>query len=72
MIGIEALPAIIYTVMMFAIPESPRWLITAKNNIDNSANIQPDKETENNQTNTENNNDSDSSSNNTDEFFVKT
>ena len=26
MIGIEALPAIIYTVMMFAIPESPRWL----------------------------------------------
>jgi len=34
MIGIEALPAIIYTVMMFAIPESPRWLITAKNNIE--------------------------------------
>ena len=34
MIGIEALPAIIYIVMMFAIPESPRWLITAKNNIE--------------------------------------
>ena len=34
MIGIEALPAIIYTVLMFAIPESPRWLITAKNNIE--------------------------------------
>lgn len=34
MIGIEALPAIIYTVMMFAIPESPRWLITEKNNIE--------------------------------------
>lgn len=34
MIGIEALPAIIYTVMIFEIPESPRWLITTKNNIE--------------------------------------
>lgn len=28
MIGIEALPAIIYTVLMTTLPESPRWLIS--------------------------------------------
>ncbi|QDV69263.1 D-xylose-proton symporter [Rosistilla carotiformis] len=28
MLGVEAIPAIIYTVMCFTIPESPRWLIT--------------------------------------------
>jgi sugar porter (SP) family MFS transporter len=27
MMGVEALPALIYTVMCFGIPESPRWLI---------------------------------------------
>jgi len=31
MMGVEAIPAIIYTLMVFKIPESPRWLITAKN-----------------------------------------
>ena len=31
MIGIEAIPAIIYTLMVLSVPESPRWLITAKN-----------------------------------------
>ncbi len=31
MIGIEAIPAIIYTLMVLGVPESPRWLITAKN-----------------------------------------
>jgi SP family arabinose:H+ symporter-like MFS transporter len=30
MLGIEAFPAFIYTVMCFAIPESPRWLISKK------------------------------------------
>ncbi len=30
MIGIEALPAFIYFVMVFFIPESPRWLVTVK------------------------------------------
>ena len=30
MLGIEAIPALIYTVMTFAIPESPRWLIGRK------------------------------------------
>ena len=34
MVGIEALPALIYFVLVFLIPESPRWLITVKNNIE--------------------------------------
>ena len=28
MVGIEALPAVIYTVLAFTIPKSPRWLLT--------------------------------------------
>ncbi len=31
MLGIEAAPAIIYTIMVLRVPESPRWLITRKN-----------------------------------------
>jgi len=31
MLGVEALPAILYTIMVMRIPESPRWLITKKN-----------------------------------------
>lgn len=30
MLGVEAIPAIVYTAMCFAIPESPRWLLTRK------------------------------------------
>jgi len=30
MLGVEAIPAFIYTIMCFAIPESPRWLIGRK------------------------------------------
>jgi sugar porter (SP) family MFS transporter len=30
MLGVEAIPALIYTVLCFAIPESPRWLIARK------------------------------------------
>ncbi|MEW6305671.1 MAG: sugar porter family MFS transporter [Verrucomicrobiota bacterium] len=30
MLGIEAVPALLYTVLCFGIPESPRWLITCK------------------------------------------
>lgn len=30
MLGVETFPAIIYTVLCFAIPESPRWLIVRK------------------------------------------
>jgi len=31
MLGVLAIPAIIYTVMVMGVPESPRWLITRKN-----------------------------------------
>jgi len=31
MLGVMALPALIYTLMVTRIPESPRWLLTAKN-----------------------------------------
>jgi sugar porter (SP) family MFS transporter len=30
MLGVEAFPALLYTVFCFAIPESPRWLLTRK------------------------------------------
>lgn len=30
MLGIEALPALVYSVMCFSLPESPRWLIAKK------------------------------------------
>ena len=30
MLGVEAIPALIYTVLVFRIPNSPRWLITKK------------------------------------------
>ncbi|MES2775040.1 MAG: sugar porter family MFS transporter [Bacteroidota bacterium] len=33
MLGIMAVPSLIYTVMVFGIPESPRWLLTAKNDL---------------------------------------
>jgi len=33
MIGVEAIPAAIYTVMVFTVPRSPRWLITRKNDV---------------------------------------
>ncbi len=33
MLGIMAIPSIIYTVMVMSVPESPRWLVTKKNNL---------------------------------------
>ncbi len=33
MLGVEAVPAILFLISIFAIPESPRWLITKKNNV---------------------------------------
>jgi sugar porter (SP) family MFS transporter len=33
MLGVEAIPAIAYTIMVLRIPESPRWLISRKNNL---------------------------------------
>lgn len=31
MIGVEAFPALLYTVLVFTVPESPRWLLLRKN-----------------------------------------
>ena len=39
MLGIEAIPAAIYTVMSFTLPESPRWLITHAKQRDAGAEI---------------------------------
>ena len=39
MIGIEALPAMIYFFLMFLLPQSPRWLITHKNQRDKAKSI---------------------------------
>ena len=39
MIGIEALPALIYTLMVLTVPKSPRWLLTAKGEKQEAANI---------------------------------
>lgn len=33
MLGVEAIPALIYTVLVLRIPESPRWLISRKNDL---------------------------------------
>lgn len=34
MLGVEAIPAIIYTLMVFSIPNSPRWLILKRNDFE--------------------------------------
>jgi len=33
MLGVEAIPAIIYTVMILRVPESPRWLVVKRNDL---------------------------------------
>jgi sugar porter (SP) family MFS transporter len=33
MVGVMAIPSIIYTVMVISVPESPRWLVTKKNDL---------------------------------------
>jgi sugar porter (SP) family MFS transporter len=39
MLGIMTIPAAIYTIMVFGIPESPRWLINKKNDVDGARKI---------------------------------
>ncbi len=39
MLGIEAVPALIYTILSFSLPESPRWLITHAKNIEKGTEI---------------------------------
>ncbi len=51
MLGVMAIPSLLYTLMVFGVPESPRWLITIKNNLTRAREIlvligadDPDKE----------------------------
>ena len=39
MIGIEALPALVYTLLVFRIPESPRWLIVKRGDVDGARKV---------------------------------
>jgi sugar porter (SP) family MFS transporter len=39
MLGVMAIPALLYTLMVLGVPESPRWLITIKNNLSRAREI---------------------------------
>ncbi len=39
MLGVEIVPASVFLIMVFFIPESPRWLIVAKNRVDEAREI---------------------------------
>ena len=39
MLGVEALPALIYSVLCFTLPESPRWLISRRHDLEGAAGI---------------------------------
>lgn len=39
MLGVEAIPALIYTLWVLAIPESPRWLITNRGDVQEAKNV---------------------------------
>ncbi len=39
MLGVMAIPSLIYSLLVFAIPESPRWLIAKKNDLSAAARI---------------------------------
>jgi sugar porter (SP) family MFS transporter len=42
MLGVLAVPAIIYTVMVMGVPESPRWLISKKNDLAGAKKVMAD------------------------------
>ncbi len=39
MLGVLAIPSIIYTLMVLGVPESPRWLISKKNDLNSAKNV---------------------------------
>ncbi|MGC4235756.1 MAG: sugar porter family MFS transporter [Niabella sp.] len=39
MLGVMAIPSVIYTLMVFSIPESPRWLLSVKNNVEEARKV---------------------------------
>lgn len=42
MVGIEALPALLYTLLVIGVPNSPRWLIVQKNDIEGARKVYMD------------------------------
>jgi len=50
MLGVEAIPALIYTVLVLRIPESPRWLISRKNDLATAKKVLTDLGTTNTET----------------------
>ena len=47
MLGVLAIPALIYTIMVLGVPESPRWLISRKNDLAGAKKIMSDIGVEN-------------------------
>jgi sugar porter (SP) family MFS transporter len=47
MLGVLAVPAIIYTLMVLGVPESPRWLISKKNDLTAAKKVMDEMGTEN-------------------------
>lgn len=39
MLGVEAIPALLYSLMCFTLPESPRWLISRRSDIETAARV---------------------------------
>ncbi len=39
MVGVEAVPALIYTILVLFVPRSPRWLITVKNDLTEAGSV---------------------------------
>ncbi len=39
MIGIETVPAVLFTLMVLGVPRSPRWLIMAKNDVESASKV---------------------------------
>ena len=39
MLGIEALPALLFSVMVLSVPRSPRWLIVKRNNVEEATSV---------------------------------
>ena len=42
MLGVAAIPSLIYTIMALGVPESPRWLLTTKNDLNSARKILAD------------------------------
>jgi sugar porter (SP) family MFS transporter len=42
MLGVAAIPSLIYTIMALGVPESPRWILTTKNDLDKAKKILSD------------------------------